>query len=146
MSKPILSELEYNADDVASAILQQADLSIANEDLGVGDISDKFSFQNSYNQWYDFQCYSFMGFVFVSFGCYKNASTVSSGDVIASISDSDYHPSTDMNLQTIGYEGDLAERIYLATDGDIKVAGPVNAGSDNNFYILVNGWYRHTSV
>ena len=30
MSKPILSELEYNADDVASAILSKADLSITN--------------------------------------------------------------------------------------------------------------------
>ena len=31
MSKPILSELEYNADDVASAILSKADLSITSK-------------------------------------------------------------------------------------------------------------------
>ena len=143
MPKPVLSDSLFNAGDVATAVLNEADLQITNENLAVTNISSNFSFQNSYSEWYGFQCYAFMGFVFISFGCAKNYSNVSSGDVIASLDDSDYYPSAGMNLVTVGYQGDLAERIFIGTNGEIQVAGPINAGSDNNFYILVNGWYKY---
>ena len=65
MSKPVLSELEYNADDVASAILSSADLSVTNEDFGVTDHSSIFTFQTG---WSDTNaiCYGFNGFMFCS--------------------------------------------------------------------------------
>lgn len=146
MSKPILSELEYNADDVASAILQQADLSITNEDLGITDFSSSITFTSPYSEYQDIQAYAFNGFAFVSFGCYASGSSISHGDEIATISNSDFHPNVATNLLTMAWQGDTAERVLFQTNGEIIISGPVDVGSDANYYILINGWYRYTSV
>ena len=143
MSKPILSELEYNADDVASAILSKADLSITNEDLGVTDISSSFSFQSGWqSEFHGILAYSFNGFVFINVSCVHPDGTPSSDEVMISCSDSDYHPSTKFSAPNISKEGDSNTAIIFTTDGDIECKGPLNEGG-TAFYVVFNAFYRY---
>ena len=142
MSKPILSELEYNADDVASAILQKADLSIANDDLGVLDISDKYDLGTnvSVEAGGDVRAYYFNGFVFIYFNIYRSSS-ISSSDVILSMNDTDYAPGVDVVFPSISYQGDSALHIEVSTSGDFKANIPIEEGTTNH-YVCINGFYR----
>ena len=143
MSKPILSELEYNADDVASAILSKADLSITNEDLGVSDRSDELSFQNGWvlsDTTTTLKLFTFNGFGFLSVYAYKS-STPSSGEVFLTIDDSDLRPTSRWSANSISYLQDSVEVIILETDGDIKVANPYNASG--GYQVNFNVVYRY---
>ena len=42
MPKPVLSDSLFNADDVATAILDEANLQVTNQNLGVTDITSSF--------------------------------------------------------------------------------------------------------
>tara|TARA_Y100001963_G_scaffold104549_1_gene144109 strand:+ start:1116 stop:1550 length:435 start_codon:yes stop_codon:yes gene_type:complete len=143
MSKPVLSELEYNADDVASAILQKADLSITNENLGVTDISSEFTFASGWQlEAHETIAYAFNGFVFININCVHVGGSPSSGENIGSISDSDYHPITKTTMPSIGNQADSSYAIIFETDGDISQLSPVNEGS-TNFHVVCNGFYRY---
>tara|TARA_B100000686_G_scaffold257181_1_gene269177 strand:+ start:621 stop:1055 length:435 start_codon:yes stop_codon:yes gene_type:complete len=144
MSKPILSELEYNADDVASAILQQADLSITNEDLGVSDKSSLFTFESGWSST-EALCFSFNGFMFVQLACQHDGSTPGTTEQFCVISDSNYHPAYDCNMTSIAYEGDSVNSINFQTNGNIRITHPLNQGGDN-FFVKCNGWYRYATV
>ena len=143
MSKPVLSELEYNADDVASAILQKADLSITNENLGVTDISSLFTFASGWAlEAHAIIAYAFNGFVFVAINCFHAGGAPSSGENLATISDSDYYPITKTTMPSIGNEADSSNAIIFDTDGDILQYSPQNEGAAH-FYVVCNGFYRY---
>lgn len=77
MPRPVLSETTFNSDNVATSILQQANLQIANSNLGVSDISSHFTVQSgwaAYNEHFLF----FNGFVWWS-GYYIHAGSTPTG-------------------------------------------------------------------
>lgn len=140
MAKPILSELEYNADDVASAILSQADLSVTNEDLGVTDRSSDFSIQSGWSDNYS-AFYSFNGFMFVMFYASHAGGVPDHMEAIFSNSNDDTRTSEVYVFPSVGSEGDTSANIRALTDGDIVVSAPVGAG-DPGYFVNINGWYR----
>tara|TARA_Y100000593_G_scaffold92703_1_gene185166 strand:+ start:1177 stop:1611 length:435 start_codon:yes stop_codon:yes gene_type:complete len=143
MSKPILSELEYNADDVASAILLKADLSIANDDLGVTDVSSSYTLQSGWaNEVNALIAYRFMGFIFLNINVKHAGGSPGDSESIYTIDDDDLDPATNQSLPTVGYGRDLAYCIVIHTDGNIKIVVPDNPASDADFYVNANGWYR----
>ena len=145
MSKPILSELEYNADDVASAILSQADLSVTNQDFGVSDESDNLEIQEG---WLNNPgvtapyLFTFNGFGFFSCSIYHSGGTPSNPECFMKITNSNFHPTDRIHMPTVGYQGDTGQFVYLESNGDISIASP-EAEGDATFYIVVNGWYRY---
>jgi len=141
MPKPVLSDSLFNADDVATAVLQEANLQVTNSDLGVVDRTSLFSAQQGYGADGDNQAYSFNGFMFVSMIFY-NSSGASNQDTIASISNSDFYPVRKTYFNTISYQGDSAYRIRFETNGTAVVDDPNNLGT-GIFYITLNGWYRY---
>lgn len=144
MPKPVLSDSLFNADDVATAVLAEANLQVANSSLGVTDISNVFDLNSSVwthdpNSKHGFY---FNGFVF--FTAYFYASNVpASNTVIYSISNSDYRPHAVYNLPGTGWQGDSASRVEVRTNGDIVIKDPYEAVG-NGYYITVNGWWRTT--
>jgi len=138
MPKPILSDSLFNADDVATAILNKANLAITNENLNVVDRSSRFVVQSGVTS-YSIKAYSFMGFMFVNF--HVNIPSPTSGQDIYHIDDSEFYPSQDCYFPTISYGQDSAQYIEILTSGIIQVIEPDNpAGGWNG---LVNGWYRY---
>lgn len=140
MSKPILSELEYNASDVASAILDKADLSVTNQDFAVTEVSSLFTAESGTTINTELT-YSFNGFMFIS--CSGNvSSTPSEGGTIMTI-DSGYSPVANTVFPTVSYQGDLANFIRFNTNDDVTVHSVSNVENANWFFCL-NGFYRHT--
>ena len=143
MSKPILSELEYNASDVASAILASADLSVTNQDFGVTDITDQITAGTDVTLYTDRTiAFSFNGFVFLSVGGY-GPSDIATNDVLLTFSNS-YHPSNDYTFTTISHQADSAYVVVAKeSDGTFRVIDPIN-NSGNSFYFGFNGFFRYT--
>ena len=141
MSKPILSELEYNASDVASAILENAELSVTNQDFAVSDRASIFVTATGWNL-DNHNFYSFNGFMFCSGRFYK-ATDPSNGETVCNINDSGLYPNSLYAFPSISHEGDYMQRLEFDTDGSLAVVNPVNQGGDY-FYITFNGWYRFT--
>ncbi len=139
MSKPILSELEYNASDVASAILSQADLSIANEELGVTDRSSLIVSTSGFDLTQK-NVYSFNGFMFISLYIKHDGAGVTN-ETIANISDSDFYPNADHVFPVVSHQGDLALAVWFNTSGSITVSNPVDEG-DAGWWGMLNGFYR----
>ena len=143
MSKPILSELEYNADDVASAILSKADLSITNDNLGVTDVSSSYTLQSGWtNEINPLIAYRFMGFIFLNISVSHSGGSPSDQESIYSIDDDDFKPADVQSFPTVGHSRDLAYGVVVHTDGNIKIYYPDNPSGDATFYVTVNGWYR----
>ena len=141
MSKPILSELEYNASDVASAILSKADLSVTNQDFAVSNVISKFTIDSAWGWNTDNNhSYSFNGFVFFQFYVYKT-STPSHQESVMQINDSDYYPNAVYNYNSMGYQGDSSQFVQFRTDGDVQINDPNNQSSAN-FYMTFGGMYR----
>ena len=144
MSKPILSELEYNADDVASAILSKADLSVTNEDLGVNDRSSLFEAESGFTSGFFKVAYSFNGFMFLSLFA-QNTSVPSNGTKMVQMSDSDFYPSTNTRFPSVSYQADSSQYVEARNDGGLYLSWPTSAGGDDtNFYITINGFFRYS--
>tara|TARA_B100001029_G_scaffold178932_1_gene186807 strand:- start:2860 stop:3288 length:429 start_codon:yes stop_codon:yes gene_type:complete len=142
MPKPVLSDSLFNASDVATAVLDNADLSVTNQDFGVVDRSDKFTHSSSYSFNF-FQAYSFNGFMFISFQCVTTSSPTS-GDAVSNINDSTFYPIAETVLPGIGYEGDSLNYLkIIASTGALEIYSPLPQGIVN-FYITINGFYRFT--
>ena len=77
--------------------------------------------------------------MFVSLNCVK--SSISGGDTIVQVNDSDFYPSLQCSAPMVSHEGDLAFCIDIKTDGDIEISIPVNAGG-GNYHVVANFWYR----
>ena len=138
MSKPILSELEYNASDVASAILASADLSVTNQDFGVTDVSSSFVLDSNWTSEYSPQCFAFNGFCFISFACKKD--NAAHNDVVMNVG-SDYRPESNTPIGSSAHEGDTPKWLLFRTDGVVELNFPENEGG-SDFHLVINGWYR----
>lgn len=139
MPKPVLSDSLFNADDVATAVLSEANLQIASSSLGVTDITNKFILGSNWNAYRTNACHHFNGFVFFFLSTYKDG--VSNGDVMCSINDSDYFPYQDYYVNIHDYQGDTAEGIQIHTSGQFIVKNPSNPGS-TNYHVNIQGFYR----
>ena len=139
MSKPILSELEYNADDVASAILSNADLSVTNEDLGVVDVSDQFTIQGDFSEWHTLYAFKFNGFVFLNASLYQDDVSATSGNLY--LMTAAVTPENEYHCGTASHHGDTAEYIKIDNDGYIKYNNMWDQGS-SYWHVLLNCWYR----
>ena len=142
MPKPVLSDSLFNADDVATAILSEANLQITNNSLGITDISSSFSFASGWVQNHNpINAYKFMGFVYINISCYHGGGTPANNEVLVMTSNSDYTSSVDFTFPTLSYQKDGANAIKLLTNGDFTVVGPENVGS-SDYVVLINGYYR----
>lgn len=143
MPKPILSDSLFNADDVATAILNEANLQIANENLAVTDVSSNFvptsanSAQTSENH-----CYKFNGFVFMNLYAVLDGPT-SGAHELFHVNDSALYPNFVYYYNQISYQRDTSEFIEIDTNGIIRAVG-INpgSGSDTAFRVFINGFYR----
>ena len=142
MPKPVLSDSLFNADDVATAVLAEANLQIANSELNVVDITSSFVRSTSWVDYSYQKVFKFMGFVFYNLGA-KKTSFPSDGEGIWSITDSNYRPSHNYHTNTITFQGDHTNNIYIQTNGNITISDPGQfSGSDSDFRVVINGWYR----
>ena len=141
MPKPVLSDSLFNADDVATAVLNKANLSISNASLGVSDVSSIISLESiwSVNET-DVQAYHFMGFVFLHLNVYTS-STVANQTSVATITDSNYYPSKMIAMPTVAYQVDTSHQLQINTNGTIKIAYPDNQGS-STYFLCCNGFYK----
>ena len=139
MPKPVLSDSLFNADDVATAILSEANLQISSSDLGVVDRASKFVVDSYWSTINYKNVYSFNGFMFFSFTAFKANATPSNGQIIFTI-DSNFVPNAPYVTPTIGYQADSAEHVIFQTNGNVEVHNPNNPSS--HYYVVVNGWYR----
>ena len=142
MPKPILSDSLFNAEDVATAILNKANLQIANNSLAVTDITNKFdrgstdiSPDNNNNV-----AYHFMGFVFLDLYC---SFSLTGNVTIFTINDSAYFPNVIYRSNSISYQQDSVNALLVKPDGNI-IADSVHvpSGSDSTHRINLNMWYR----
>ena len=142
MPKPILSDSLFNADDVATAVLSKANLQIANNQLNVTDISSSISYETGWQtEVHDPIAWYFMGFVFININCVHTGGTPGTFEALATISDSNYRPSSDVSFPSIGYQGDSNYSIIIKSNGDICQYYPQNQGNTNQ-YVVFNGFYR----
>ena len=140
MPKPILSDSLFNADDVATAILNKANLQIANENLQVVERTSIFSIDGSWSA--DIGAYSFMGFMFVHCFC-AHSGTPANNTTILTLSDPAFYPIEDTVFPTISYQSDSASFIIARTSGVFSVIDPNNE-SNATYHATINGFYRYT--
>ena len=140
MPKPVLSDSLFNADNVATAILNEANLQIASSDLGVVDRTSLFTPTNSYTlpTLTHAGAYSFNGFMFVNFRLSRTGGAKNS---CMTISDSNFYPIEVTSMPTISHEGDRANYVEFDTSGNINISLGSDQGS-STFYVIFNGWYR----
>ena len=144
MAKPVLSDSLFNADDVATAVLAEANLQVTNQDLGVTSHGSSIvTLSSGWSQLTTCNFYSFNGFMFFSFVCEHAGGAPSNGEVFMTINDSDYYPTTQHSCPSISYQGDNAYRISIDTNGQFQVFDPNNPGG-STFFICVNAHYRFT--
>lgn len=139
MPKPVLSDSLFNADDVATAILAEANLSITNSDLGVTDRTSLFVAGTDVTL-FNMKVFSFNGFMFVS-GRGQDANPSNSKTVIT-ISDANYRPTYQAVMPSIGYEGDTMAMLVFNTNGNVETSYPVNVGTHSFLFFAFNGFYR----
>ncbi len=145
MPKPVLSDSLFNADNVATSVLAEANLQVANSDLGVTDITSSFVLSTHWSSWVTDKCFYFNGFVFVQLNAYihtSNSNFNTASTNIYTINNSDYFPNYEVSMNTTSHEGDTAQRIKITTSGSIDIMYPTEVGSDINYHIICNGWYR----
>jgi hypothetical protein len=143
MPRPVLSETTFNSDNIATSILQQANLQITNSQLGVTDISSNFSFNSGWQaEAHDIIAYAFNGFVYININCVHPGGSPTTGEVFVTNSNSDYYPITKTTMPSIANEADSAYSVLFRTNGNIDQLSPYNPGS-SNFHIVVNGFYRY---
>jgi hypothetical protein len=142
MPKPVLSDSLFNADNVATAILSEANLQVTNENLGVSDISSEFNLNSSvWNEARKHMIY-FNGFIFLSSYLYASGGTPATNTVIYSVSNSDYHPTTQWSLPAHGYQNDNGSSVQVQTNGDLIIKDPGQSGGSSTFYIILTGVYH----
>ena len=144
MPKPILSDSLFNADDVATAILSEANLQVTNSQLGVTDRSSLLVYESG---WSDGdsniprKLFTFNGFAFISAMCYHSG-TPGNTETVITLSDTNYAPTVDYSLPTASFQGDTAQTVRIVTNGEIRIQYPVNV-SDSGYTINFNGFYRY---
>ena len=140
MPKPVLSDSLFNADDVATAVLAEANLQVANSNLGVTDITSNFvSVSTGWSLEFS-NVFTFNSMVFFQLTC-PHTGTPAQTEVFATIANSDYHPASNCRFVTSSFEGDTAWHVELTTNGEFKIREPEDTGSSGLYYIMVTGAY-----
>lgn len=139
MPKPVLSDSLFNADNVATAVLAEANLSVTNQDFGVTEITDLLTPVSTINVDLE-KAYSFNGFIFLY--VVGNGTQPSTAGKIFDINPS-YTPNDNYSFPTISYQSDSAQHIQFKTDDTVVVHHSNNLGT-SNWYFAINGWYRYT--
>jgi hypothetical protein len=143
MPRPVLSDTAFNADNVATAILNQANLAISNESLGVSDQSSNLQVQSGWsNNVVAPALFTFNGFGFFSCSLYHGGGAPGNPEVCIKITSSTYYPSTRIHMPSVSYQGDTGQFVTFETNGDVSISHPLNL-TDSTFYLVVNGWYRY---
>lgn len=142
MPKPVLSDSLFNADDVATAVIAEANLQTLDLNLGVTDITSEFTLgtgwsYNTNNFDYAIKAYTFNGFVFIM-GAVGRGDT---SQMTAFTVTTNYRPTVEAYMPTISYQGDSGWALRVMTNGNIDVIQPNNVSS-GSFYITFNGFYR----
>lgn len=141
MPKPVLSDSLFNADDVATAVLGEANLSITNSTFGITDVTSSFAMENNCLAWAEDLCLKFQNIVFVNLSAILTFDPSTPDQKVYSITDSNLRPSDVVYLQSAyTYEGENATYYEIATNGDINIHRADNQG-DTNFRFLMNNWY-----
>jgi hypothetical protein len=145
MPKPVLSDSLFNADDVATAILNKANLQITNDQLGVTDITSSFTRQSPWTHSGEpDNVFLFMGFVFYNLGA-STATSISNDQIVWNIA-TDYKPNENFLTNNITYQGDFSNYTKIQSDGTIRIMSPTQpSGSDATFRVYINGWFRISS-
>ena len=141
MPKPVLSDSLFNADDVATAVLAEANLQVTNNDLGVVDRTSLFTRNTVWNEIGGPHFFSFNGFMFCNFGVVYSGGAPASHTAIYTCSDADFRPSVSYVFPTAGRDSDSAYYVYIDSSGKIAPDLPNNLGNAS-YYIVINGWYR----
>tara|TARA_R100000329_G_C7609761_1_gene216326 strand:- start:679 stop:1104 length:426 start_codon:yes stop_codon:yes gene_type:complete len=139
MPKPVLSDSLFNADDVATAILNNANLQIANEDLGVVDGSSEFVLESGWVAWHGARVFKFNGIVFFNIAHYKS-STPGSYEKVFTVS-SGWRPEENYYFNTVSRDADTATMLQFKTDGDVYLENATNTG-DSTYHLVSTGFYR----
>lgn len=144
MPKPVLSDSSFNADDVATAILQNANLQVANSNLGVTDVSSSYSISGSGHVMFTNEpivAFKFNGFVFMQWSLVW-PSAVADGDNIISINDPSLYPSHPVKAPAISYEGDTVSAIRASANAThFTFIGERNLGN-TGLHLSANYFYR----
>jgi hypothetical protein len=147
MPKPVLSDSLFNADDVATAVLAEANLQITNSQLGITNLTSVLQYQNNFEMAWsnigDPVCYAFNGFIFLN-GYVKSSNYGASPTNILYINNSSFHPSEKIVSSTISRGGDHAFMIFLDTDGYLKGNNLTDEDSDNTIFLAFNLVGRYT--
>ena len=140
MPKPILSDSLFNADDVATAILSEANLQVANSDLGVTDITSEFIMQTGFTST-SMKAYTFNGFIFFNAKVNHNGGAPSNGEKFIQINNSNHYPNSTYLTSSIAFQGDYSDRIEIRNDGGFYVIQPVDQGS-TTYIMNLNLWFN----
>ena len=142
MPKPVLSDSLFNADDVATAILDSAELSVTNQDFAVTDRTSLFQkHSTNISSWNNCKAYSFNGFMFLQ-GVLVMTNGVPSAKIdLISITDSVFFPDYKAVFTAASKEGDGSYNGIITTTGKIQVEEPVSSG-DIHWRGIINCWYR----
>ena len=140
MPKPVLSDSLFNADDVATAVLSEANLQVANSSLGVTDISSHFTVQSGFTAQTEHFLF-FNGFVFWSGYYIHTGGAPSNPETLITIDNSVYRPQSEWRLPSVGYQADTVSRVVINTNGDIVIWDPIDAGI-STFYLVINGYWN----
>jgi len=144
MPKPVLSDSLFNADDVATAVLQQSNLSIANENLGVTDVSSSYSIAGNGFVMFtgeNILAFKFNGFVFMQWSIVW-PDTVTDGATIITIDDPNLYSTHHIKAPAISYQGDLVSAIRCAPNQpNFTIIGKNNVGN-TGLHLTGNYFYR----
>ena len=110
--------------------------------LAVTDITSQFTRSSNFSGYNNNdRVYLSNGFVFYNLSAVKTGSP-SSGSIIWTIA-SGYRPNQTYSTNSITFQGDHVNQIYIKTNGDITVDSPyVFSSTDSAFRIVINGWYK----
>ena len=138
MPKPVLSDSLFNAGDVATAVLNEADLQITNEELGLSDVSSSISFSSGFSGTVVMK--KFFKIVFVTINGNHDDGNPNQNETIATLG-SNLTPSVQVFFPTIAFQKDTAHYVYLNTSRQFKVSSP-DATGDLPWYFVINGWFH----
>ena len=127
MPKPVLSDSLFNADDVATAVLAEANLQVANSNLGVTDITSGFMSPASGWALESSNVFTFNSIVFFQLIC-RHTGTPGQTETFATIASSNYYPQATSRFPTSSFEGDTAWHVEINTNGELKIREPHDTG------------------
>lgn len=141
MPKPILSDSLFNADDVATAILNEANLQIASGSLGVSDVSDHFTWTKFFtdSQYQTGRAHKFLNFIIFNYRGGEQFSSLGNYDTIGTMQPG-VRPTRDMSFNHTSHQGESSNTVIFQSNGEIKLDTPYDPG-DSAYRLTLEGIY-----